>query len=259
MKRTGKSASVWKIPCSPQSGSLSPVSLVCKGTQETQLSQGSLARQPKNAHLSKFKDSEKGRIFWKWIEFKQNTNDCTLDRLSNSRHSDGTNQIKLQSQSVTFIAEAEYSPKENDLTQVVQPRGTCPFSPSAVTGTLKISATTKVCLPTMMPIHQVLFVIRVLRLWSKRRKQENSSPLEHPGEHQNPWHSKGLMSLAVTWGNRWNLTWKNQLSLFLMQMILRAPPPLGLATNILWKTFKLQHNCQKEMFADKGSDIARKT
>ncbi|XP_069451428.1 ankyrin repeat domain-containing protein 31 [Ovis canadensis] len=127
----------------PQSGSLSPVSLVCKGTQETQLSQEVWHDNQRTHTCLNSKTVRREEFSGSELNSKQNTNDCTLDRLSNSRHSDGTNQIKLQSQSVTFIAEAEYSPKENDLTGSTA-EGHVSFSPSAVTGTLKISATTSV-------------------------------------------------------------------------------------------------------------------
>lgn len=127
----------------PQSGSLSPVSLVCKGMQETQLSQEVWHNNQSTHTCLNSKTVRREEFSGSELNSKQNINDCTLDRVSKSRHSDGTNQIKLQSQSVTFIAEAEYSPKENDLTGSTA-KGHVSFSPSAVTGTLKISATTSV-------------------------------------------------------------------------------------------------------------------
>uniref|UniRef100_A0A8B9X6H8 Ankyrin repeat domain 31 n=1 Tax=Bos mutus grunniens TaxID=30521 RepID=A0A8B9X6H8_BOSMU len=127
----------------PQSGPLSPVSLACRGMQETQSSQ-EVWHDSQSTHTCPNSETVRREEFsGSEVNSKQNLHDCTLDRLSKSRHSDGTNQIKVQSQSVTFIAEAEHSQK--DLTG---PGSTAKrhvsFSPSAVTGTLKTSATTSV-------------------------------------------------------------------------------------------------------------------
>uniref|UniRef100_A0A8C6DSF3 Ankyrin repeat domain 31 n=1 Tax=Moschus moschiferus TaxID=68415 RepID=A0A8C6DSF3_MOSMO len=127
----------------PQSASLSPVSLVCRGMQETQLSQEVWLDNQSTHTCLNSKTVRREEFSGSELNSKQNINDCTLDRLSKSRHLDSTNQIKLQSQSVTFITEAEYSQKENDLTGSTA-NGHMSFSPSAVTGTLKISATTSV-------------------------------------------------------------------------------------------------------------------
>ncbi|XP_036705097.1 ankyrin repeat domain-containing protein 31 [Balaenoptera musculus] len=128
----------------PQSGSFSPVSLVCGSVQETQLSweiwhdnqNTNTCLNSKTVRREEFSGNE--------LNSKQSVSDCTLDRLSKSRLSDGTKKIKLQSQPISFIAQAEYSQKENDLTDTTA-KGHESFSPSAVTGTLKISETANVC------------------------------------------------------------------------------------------------------------------
>ncbi|NIG58235.1 putative ankyrin repeat domain-containing protein 31-like [Pontoporia blainvillei] len=127
----------------PQSCSVSPVSLVCGSMQETQLSweiwhdnqNTNTCLNSKTVRREEFSGNE--------LNSKQSVRDCTLDRLSKSRLSDGTKKIKLQSQPISFIAQAEYSQKENDLTDTTA-KGHESFSPSAVTGTLKISETTSV-------------------------------------------------------------------------------------------------------------------
>ncbi|KAM9713365.1 ankyrin repeat domain-containing protein 31 [Dama dama] len=127
----------------PQSASVSAVSLVCRGMQEAQLSQ-EVWHGDQSSHLClNSKTARREEVSGSELNFKQDINDCTLDGLSKSEHSDGTNQIKLQSQSVSFIAEAEYSQEENDLTGSTA-KGQVSFSPSAVTSALKISATTSV-------------------------------------------------------------------------------------------------------------------
>ncbi|XP_067587120.1 ankyrin repeat domain-containing protein 31 isoform X7 [Pseudorca crassidens] len=127
----------------PQSCSVSPVSLVCGSMQETQLSleiwhdnqNTNTCLNSKTVRREEFSGNE--------LNSKQSVSDCTLDRLSKSRLSDGTKKIKLQSQPISFIAQAEYSQKENDLTDTTA-KGHESFSPSAVTGTLKISETASV-------------------------------------------------------------------------------------------------------------------
>ncbi|XP_030701773.2 ankyrin repeat domain-containing protein 31 [Globicephala melas] len=127
----------------PQSCSVSPVSLVCGSMQETQLSleiwhdnqNTNTCLNSKTVRREEFSGNE--------LNPKQSVSDCTLDRLSKSRLSDGTKKIKLQSQPISFIAQAEYSQKENDLTDTTA-KGHESFSPSAVTGTLKISETASV-------------------------------------------------------------------------------------------------------------------
>ena len=127
----------------PQSGPLSPVSLACRGMQETQLSQ-EVWHDSQSTHTCPNSETVRREEFsGSELNSKQNLNDCTLDRLSKSRHSDGTKQIKVQSQSVTFIAAAERSQKENDLPGSTA-EGHVSFGPSAVTGTSKTSATPSV-------------------------------------------------------------------------------------------------------------------
>nr|XP_023473933.1 putative ankyrin repeat domain-containing protein 31 isoform X2 [Equus caballus] len=124
----------------PQSSSLSSVSLVCRRVQETQLSlEAWNDSQNTCTHLisemvrrEEFSGNE--------LNSKKKVKDCTLDGLSKSRYSDGTKKIKLPSQPVAFFAQAEYSQKENDLTETTA-KGHESCSPSAVTGTLNISET----------------------------------------------------------------------------------------------------------------------
>ncbi|XP_008576332.1 PREDICTED: putative ankyrin repeat domain-containing protein 31 [Galeopterus variegatus] len=124
----------------PQSGSLSPVSLVCGSMQETQLSletwndsqNTNICLNPEIVRMEEFSGNE--------MNSKQNVNDCTLDMLSKSGHSNGTKTIKLPSQPVPFIAQVEYSQKEN-LTETTA-KGCEFYSPSTVTGTLNNSEAT---------------------------------------------------------------------------------------------------------------------
>uniref|UniRef100_A0ABI7ZWP6 RAMA domain-containing protein n=1 Tax=Felis catus TaxID=9685 RepID=A0ABI7ZWP6_FELCA len=126
----------------PHSGSCSPVSLICGSIQETQ---SSLETWNGSQNTNTCVNSETVRreeFFGNELNSKQNVNDCTLDGLSKSRHSDGTKKIKLPPQPVAFLAQAEYSQKENDLTETPAKGNESYSSPSAVTGTLNISETT---------------------------------------------------------------------------------------------------------------------
>ncbi|XP_022450450.1 ankyrin repeat domain-containing protein 31 isoform X8 [Delphinapterus leucas] len=127
----------------PQSCSVSPVSLVCGSMQETQLSWEIWHENQNTNTCLNSKTVRREEFSGNELNSKQSVSDCTLDRLSKSRLSDGTKKIKLQSQPISFIAQAEYSQKENDLTDTTA-KGHESFSPSAVTGTLKISETASI-------------------------------------------------------------------------------------------------------------------
>ncbi|KAK2497434.1 hypothetical protein MC885_007075 [Smutsia gigantea] len=125
-----------------QSGSLSPVSFVCGSMQETQLS----LEMSNNSQTTNSLNSETVRredFRGNELNSKQDISDCILDGLSKSRHSNGTKKIKLASQPVAFIAQAEHSQKENDLKET-EAKDHESSNPSAVTGTLNISGTTSV-------------------------------------------------------------------------------------------------------------------
>ncbi|EPY77157.1 Ankyrin repeat domain protein 11 (Ankyrin repeat-containing cofactor-1)-like protein [Camelus ferus] len=126
----------------PQSGSLSPVSLVYGSMQETQLS-SEIWHDSQNTNTCLNSKGMRREGFSGNELNSKLISDYTLDRLSKSRHSDGTKKIKLPSQSVTFITQAEYSQKENDLTDMAA-KEHASFRPSAVTGALNISETTSV-------------------------------------------------------------------------------------------------------------------
>ncbi|XP_049505600.1 ankyrin repeat domain-containing protein 31 isoform X1 [Panthera uncia] len=126
----------------PHSGSCSPVSLICGSIQETQSSLEMWNGSQNTNTCVNLETVRREEFFGNELNSKQNVNDCTLDGLSKSRHSDGTKKIKLPSQPVAFLAQAEYSQKENDLTETPAKGNESYSSPSAVTGTLNISETT---------------------------------------------------------------------------------------------------------------------
>ncbi|KAF6356566.1 ankyrin repeat domain 31 [Rhinolophus ferrumequinum] len=123
----------------PQSGS---VSIVCESTQETQLSLETWNNSQNTITCLNSETARREEFSGNELNSKQNVNDCNMDGSSKSRPSDGTKMIKLPPQPVAFIAEAEYSQKENDLTETTT-RGHESYSPSALTGT-NISETTSV-------------------------------------------------------------------------------------------------------------------
>uniref|UniRef100_A0A673TX63 RAMA domain-containing protein n=1 Tax=Suricata suricatta TaxID=37032 RepID=A0A673TX63_SURSU len=127
----------------PHSSSCSAVSLVCGSMQETQ---SSLETWNGSQNTNTCVNSEtvgREELSGNELNSKQHVNDCTLDGLSKSRHSNGT-KIKLPFQPVAFLAQAEYSQKENDLTEAPARGNESCSSPSEVTGTLNISETTSV-------------------------------------------------------------------------------------------------------------------
>lgn len=125
----------------PQSSSLSPASRVCGSIQETQLSRGRWNNSQNTNTCLNSKTARREEFSGNKLNSKQNVSDCNLDELPKSRSSDGTKTIKLPSPPVAFIAQAECSQKENDLTETIA-NGYESCSPSALTGTLNVSETT---------------------------------------------------------------------------------------------------------------------
>ncbi|XP_036081843.1 ankyrin repeat domain-containing protein 31 isoform X4 [Rousettus aegyptiacus] len=125
----------------PQSSSLSPASRVCGSIQETQLSRGRWNNSQNTNTCLNSKTARREEFSGNKLNSKQNVSDCNLDELPKSRSSDGTKTIKLPSPPVAFIAQAECSQKENDLTERIA-NGYESCSPSALTGTLNVSETT---------------------------------------------------------------------------------------------------------------------
>ncbi|KAM5257359.1 ankyrin repeat domain-containing protein 31 isoform 3-T6 [Hipposideros larvatus] len=117
-----------------QSGSRSPVSVVYGSIQETQLSLETWNGSQNTITCLNSETVRREEVSGNELNSKQNVNDCNLDGSSKSRPSDDTKTIKLLSQPVAFIAEAEYSQKENDLTETTA-REHESYSPSALTGT----------------------------------------------------------------------------------------------------------------------------
>ncbi|XP_037657738.1 LOW QUALITY PROTEIN: ankyrin repeat domain-containing protein 31 [Choloepus didactylus] len=127
----------------PQSGSLSPARLDCGNMQETQLSLETwitVQNDSQNNNICLNSETVRRKDFsGNELNSKQNVNDSILDGLAKSIHSDGNEKIKLPSQPVAFPAQAEYSQKENDLTETAaKGHESCP---STISGTLNISET----------------------------------------------------------------------------------------------------------------------
>lgn len=132
-------------PLQSQSGSLSPVGLICGRMQETQLSL-QMWKGSQNTNTCVNSETVRREEFsGNELNSKQNVSDCTLGGLSKSRHSNGSKKIKLPSQPIAFIAQAEHSQKEKEfLTETLAEGHESYSSPSAVTGALHISETTSV-------------------------------------------------------------------------------------------------------------------
>ncbi|KAM5264373.1 ankyrin repeat domain-containing protein 31 [Ctenodactylus gundi] len=116
----------------PQSGSFSPLSHTCGSIQETPLS---LETGNYGQHSNVCLDSEADRmeIFKNEMNSKNSENDCALD---------DPEKMKL-SRPVVFIAQAESSQKENNLTETIAKDREF-YSSSAVTGTLNTPGRTSV-------------------------------------------------------------------------------------------------------------------
>ncbi|XP_008069236.1 putative ankyrin repeat domain-containing protein 31 [Carlito syrichta] len=158
----------------PQLDSLSPVNLDCENTQETQLSLETWNdRQSTNICLSS-EAVRREEFSGNELSCKQNVSDCPLDWLSKSRHSDGAEKIKLPPQPVAFIAQTEYSQKENDLTEITAKEHDF-YSPSPVTGTLNISETISVPAPNNAHPSTVIYDEDLSNYEPKRRNRKTTS------------------------------------------------------------------------------------
>ncbi|XP_073761425.1 ankyrin repeat domain-containing protein 31 isoform X6 [Callorhinus ursinus] len=165
----------------PQSGSLSPVGLICGSMQETQLSL-EMWNDSQNTNTCVNSETVRREEFsGNELNSKQNVNDCTLDGLSKSRHSEGSKKIKLPSQPVAFIAQAEHLQKENDLIETPAEGHKSYSSPSAVTSTLNISETTSILAEN--DAHPSTFICdqAPTSCDPKRRKRKIASQQQHRG------------------------------------------------------------------------------
>uniref|UniRef100_A0A8C2MIG6 Ankyrin repeat domain 31 n=1 Tax=Cricetulus griseus TaxID=10029 RepID=A0A8C2MIG6_CRIGR len=139
----------------PQSSSLSPVSLtsispVDRSMEETPLSVEIQKDSQKSNICLDAKAMRKEGFSGNEMNSKENVQGCALDGLLKSRHSDGTEKIKLSSQPVAFIPQGGNSQAEKTIV-----KGYRLDSSPAVTGTVNIPEDKRVfsqndaCLPTV--------------------------------------------------------------------------------------------------------------
>uniref|UniRef100_A0A8D2AYN7 Ankyrin repeat domain 31 n=1 Tax=Sciurus vulgaris TaxID=55149 RepID=A0A8D2AYN7_SCIVU len=172
----------------PQSGSLSIVNIACRSIQETPLS---LKTWHDSHNTNLCPDSEavrRGEFSGSEMNSKQN--DCTLDELLKSRHPDGTDNIKLSSQPVTFIAQAEYAQKDNDHTETIAKD--CEFySPFAITGTLNDSEPTSILSQKDAHPSTVIWD-QDLSQYDPKRGNRKTASQQPPGEASESWAHHGI-------------------------------------------------------------------
>ncbi|ERE81605.1 ankyrin repeat domain-containing protein 31 [Cricetulus griseus] len=143
----------------PQSSSLSPVSLtsispVDRSMEEIPLSVEIQKDSQKSNICLDAKAMRKEGFSGNEMNSKENVQGCALDGLLKSRHSDGTEKIKLSSQPVAFIPQGGNSQAESSFTETIVKGYRLDSSP-AVTGTVNIPEDKRVfsqndaCLPTV--------------------------------------------------------------------------------------------------------------
>lgn len=154
-EKEGQELTSLENPVQPPLGPFSPISPVCGSTQETQLSLESW-NDSQNTNTCLNSETVRREEFpGNELNSRQNVNDYNLDGSSKSRPSDGTKKTKLPSQPVAFIAPAEYSQEENDLTENTA-KGHESYSLSAQTGTLNTSEITSVFVQNDAPPSTVI-------------------------------------------------------------------------------------------------------
>nr|XP_042117595.1 ankyrin repeat domain-containing protein 31 isoform X2 [Peromyscus maniculatus bairdii] len=127
----------------PQAGPLPPVSLasvssVSRNMEETQLSVDTQKDRHDSSICLNAEAMKRGEFSGNEMNSKQNVQDCVLDGLLKSRHSDGTEKMKSSSQPVAFIPQAGNSQAEKSWTETVV-KGYGLDSSPAVTDTINIS------------------------------------------------------------------------------------------------------------------------
>lgn len=182
------------------SSSCSPVSLICGSMQETQSSL-EMWNGSQNANTCVNSETVKREEFsGNELNAKQNVSDCTLVGLSKSRHSDGTKN-KLPSQPVAFLAQGEYSQKENDLTETSAKGNESYSSPSEVTGTLNISETRSVLAKNDAPPSTIICDQAPTNCDPKRGKKKMASQQPRRGTLESLTH-QGTDALGSNTGHR---------------------------------------------------------
>ncbi|XP_013370252.1 PREDICTED: putative ankyrin repeat domain-containing protein 31 [Chinchilla lanigera] len=175
----------------PQLSPFSPVNLDCGSVQETPLPPES-QNHGQNTNICLNSKAVKRKYSRDEMNSKQNENDCTLDDVSKSRHSDSTEKIKLSSQHVTFIAQAEYSQKENDLTETIaKDHEFC--SPSATTSTLSISECSTVLSQNDAHLSTVISDQDLSHYDPKRGNKKTASHLPPDGASESLAHQKSAV------------------------------------------------------------------
>ncbi|KAF6123014.1 ankyrin repeat domain 31 [Phyllostomus discolor] len=174
-------------PVQPPSGPFSLISPVCGSIQETQLSVESWNDSQNTNTCLKLETVRREEFPGNELNSRQNVSDCNLDVSSKSRPSDGTKKIKLPPQPVAFIVPAEYSQKENDLTENTA-KGHESYSSSAQTGTLNTSEITSVFAQNDGPPSTVICGQALSNCEPKRGKRKTPSQQPPRGASENLTH-----------------------------------------------------------------------
>ncbi|KAL1783253.1 ankyrin repeat domain-containing protein 31 isoform X2 [Sigmodon hispidus] len=176
----------------PQSGLLSPVSLVSvspvnRSMKETPLSMEIKDSHKNNIHLNTVA-IDREECTENDMNSKQNVQDCTLDVLLESRHSDGIEKIKLPSQPVAFITQEGNLQAESSFTETMV-KGYGLDSSLAVTGTINISKDKSIffqndAYPPPVPQNQDRSHCYPKRRNTKTASQQPSGGASEPLAHQ---------------------------------------------------------------------------
>ncbi|KAM5331386.1 ankyrin repeat domain-containing protein 31 [Glossophaga mutica] len=186
-EKEGQELTGLENPVQSPSGLFSLISPVCGRTQETQLSVGSWNDNQNTNTCLNSETARREEFSGNELNSRQNASDCNLDRSSKSRPSDGTKKVKLPSQPVAFIAPAEYSQKENDLTENTA-KGHESYSPSAQTGTLNTSEITSVFAQNDAPPSTIICGQALSNCDPKRGKRKAPSQKPPRGASENLTH-----------------------------------------------------------------------
>ncbi|XP_036063066.1 ankyrin repeat domain-containing protein 31 [Onychomys torridus] len=171
----------------PQAGPLSPANLASVSPVSRNMEDIQKDSQDRSICFST--EAVKGGEFsGSEMNSKQNVQDCALGGLLKSRHSDGTEKMKLSSQPVTFIPQAGNSQAENSFTETVVQGYGLDSSP-AVTGTTNISEDKSVfsqndACPPPVPQNQNLFCCNPKRRNKETVSQQPSGGASKPLAHQ---------------------------------------------------------------------------
>lgn len=184
----------------------SPASSVCGSTQGSQLSMETWNNSQNSNTCLNLETVRREEFSGIKLNSRRNVSDCSLVEFSKAKSSDVTKKIKLPSQPVAFIAQAEYLQKENDLTAHTTKGHEC-CSPSALTDPLTTLETTSVLVPNAHP--STVICGQTLSNYDPKRGNKKTASQQPPRRPSETLTHQGIDDLGSDMGHQMKPYLKN--------------------------------------------------